>query len=90
MRAISDSGPLDLVETQYSAEDIDEGTALIKEFLTTWAAQNPDVDSDGDEPMALRDNAAVEKQVSDLRRYFEEFEPRLQANAWCQSLLASL
>jgi len=38
---------------------------------------------------SLEDGDPTE-QIAELRRCFEEFKPKLEANPWCQSLLASL
>jgi len=43
-----------------------------------------DIDDD------LAEDGNPTEQIVELRRCFEEFKPRLEANAWCQSLFASL
>jgi len=64
----------------------EEGSQLIKEFFQAWLSRTDEMDVDDD----LAEDSNPTQQIEELRRCFEEFKPRLEANAWCQSLLASL
>ncbi|TFY78244.1 hypothetical protein EWM64_g5769 [Hericium alpestre] len=85
-------------EPELPPEVTEEGIQLIEEFLKTWSAQAPAgqaVDRDGD--VLMSDDApsqagglSAEAQLAQLKACFAEFQPRLEKNAWVQSVLASL
>jgi len=77
-------------EPLHTPEVMEEGTAIITEFLRTWASRTEEVDDDGDQVMMLPTHDYTERQVAELRRCFDEFKPRIEGNAWCQSVLSSL
>ena len=63
----------------------EEGSQLIKNFFQAWLSRTDGMDVDD-----LGEDGDPTEQIVELRRCFEEFKPGLEANAWCQSLLASL
>jgi DNA mismatch repair protein MSH2 len=69
------------VFAKHSKVEIDDGTAIVKEFLETWharvAAQDPD-DKLGDE-----DELAVLKATA------EEYKAKFEGSPWIQTLLAN-
>ncbi|KDQ06534.1 hypothetical protein BOTBODRAFT_140987 [Botryobasidium botryosum FD-172 SS1] len=81
---------------KYPKEVTDEGSAIVQEFLRTWASRVAQDDDDGD--VAMADAGATsagpepspERQLEILKTCFDEFRPRIESNAWCQTLLASL
>jgi DNA mismatch repair protein MSH2 len=65
----------------------EEGSQLIKDLLKDWLSKTDEMAVDDSDIIEGGDPA---KQIAELRRCFEEFGPRLEANSWCRSLLASL
>lgn len=71
---------------------IEEGNALVEQFLRTWAVRVAQQD-DGDVVMGDDDgdeNSAPEAQLEELEKCFEEFRHRLDGNPWAQRIVASL
>lgn len=65
----------------------EEGSDLIKEILDTWLSRTESMEVDN---VTTLDEARAQEQLAELRLCFEEFKPRIEANSWCQTLLASL
>jgi len=79
-------GAADHQPVKYSKAEIDEGTALVKDFLDTWQARTGGslgAAGDGDEAMG----ASEEAQLDELRRLGEEWKGRFEANAWVRGLM---
>ncbi|KZT10399.1 DNA mismatch repair protein [Laetiporus sulphureus 93-53] len=76
-------------EPQLPAEVVEEGTKIIEELLRTWASMPPDHDGE-DVTMAEEDEPSPAAQLEQLKRCVEQFRPQIEANAWVQSILASL
>ena len=72
-----------------SEEVVEEGTKIVEELLRTWAANSTQAD-DEDVVMADDDESDAAAQLAELKRCFEHFQPRLESNAWVQSVLTSL
>ena len=72
-----------------SEEVVEEGTKIVEELLRTWAANNTQAD-DEDVVMADDDEPDAAAQLAELKRCFERFQPKLESNAWVQSVLTSL
>lgn len=72
-----------------SEETVEEGTKIVEEFLRTWAANTAQTD-DEDVVMADDDESDAAAQLAELKKCFERFQPKLEGNAWVQSVLASL
>ncbi|KAN0065878.1 MSH2 protein [Thecaphora frezii] len=77
-----------------------QGTALIEEFMKTWAARSEalagassdeamDEDEEGAVSPSKRRRIDPERELQELRKYVEEFRPRIQANAWASKVLES-
>ncbi|KDQ60242.1 hypothetical protein JAAARDRAFT_32621 [Jaapia argillacea MUCL 33604] len=75
-------------EPQHSKEVTDEGIQIVEQLLRTWASRIPD-EVDG-EDVVMSDDTTAEAQLEELKRCFEEFKPRIEANPWVQYLLSSL
>ncbi|EPQ31019.1 uncharacterized protein PFL1_01208 [Pseudozyma flocculosa PF-1] len=85
------------------AEDVTaEGTALIEEFMETWAARSEALAADDDAmdesegggggaegSASKKRRVDAEAQLRELRKCVEEFRPRIQANAWASKVLES-
>lgn len=81
-----------------SKEATAEGTALIEEMLQAWVDATDGVSSDEDVVMAdgeanngaLTDSdaAKLKREEERLRKVYEEFRPRLEANEWARVVLA--
>ncbi|OAX37509.1 DNA mismatch repair protein, partial [Rhizopogon vinicolor AM-OR11-026] len=72
-------------EPDHSDEVTEEGIQIIDELLKKWA-QSESATDDGD---VIMDDMSPEAQLTELRRCVEEFRPRIEQNAWVQSLLTS-
>lgn len=72
-----------------SDEVVEEGTKIVEELLQAWAANSSQAD-DEDIVMADDDEPDAAAQLAELKVYFEQFQPRLESNAWVQSVLGSL
>ncbi|EPS97986.1 hypothetical protein FOMPIDRAFT_1127467 [Fomitopsis schrenkii] len=76
-------------EPELSDEVVEEGTKIVEELLQAWAANSSQAD-DEDIVMADDDEPDAAAQLAELKVYFEQFQPRLESNAWVQSVLGSL
>lgn len=72
---------------KHSKTETDEGTALIKEFLNEWKAgvEAQSGGTDGDEAMALSEEA----QIEELRKVAERYKDRFEASPWIRDVLAA-
>ncbi|KAG1902378.1 DNA mismatch repair protein [Suillus fuscotomentosus] len=71
-------------EPEHSDEITEEGIQIIEELLKKWASE-----SSADDEDVMMDDVSHEAQLAELRRCVEEFRPRIEQNAWVQSLLTS-
>ncbi|KAG1815227.1 DNA mismatch repair protein [Suillus subaureus] len=71
-------------EPEHSDEVTEEGIQIIEELLKKWASE-----SSADDEDVMMDDVSHEAQLAELRRCVEEFRPRIEQNAWVQSLLTS-
>ena len=75
---------------KFSRTEMEEGAKLVEEVLRSWSSTA--TTSDGDEDVVMGE-ANVDDDVRELQRLkacFERFKPQIEANAWCQEILASL
>lgn len=71
---------------------VEEGNALVEQFLKTWAVRVAQQD-DGDVVMgddSGDEDGTPEAQLEELKKCFEEFRPQLEGNPWAQRIVASL
>lgn len=82
------------LQSQTTTEDAEAGSKIITEFLKTWADRTAEYDETEDDDAHMADadanEDAVELQLAELRKCYEEFRPRIEGNAWCQSVIATL
>ncbi|GBE87515.1 DNA mismatch repair protein msh-2 [Sparassis crispa] len=77
-------------EPELPADVVEEGTKIVEELLRTWASHTDRRDgedvimADGD------DELSSSAQLEELKKCVEQFRPRIEANPWVQSVLASL
>ena len=76
-------------EPELPADVVEEGTKIVEEMLRAWASSGPGHDGE-DVVMGDEEEATPEEQLEELRRCVEQFRPRIEGNAWAQSLIASL
>lgn len=69
----------------------EEGVKLMEEFLRKWAGKETDgedvIMGDGDEDDFEVENA---KELESLKKVVDELLPRMEGNAWLQSVITSL
>ncbi|KAG1850182.1 DNA mismatch repair protein [Suillus subluteus] len=70
-------------EPEHSDEVTEEGIQIIEELLKKWASESS---ADDD---VMMDDVSHEAQLAELQRCVEEFRPRIEQNAWVQSLLTA-
>ncbi|KAF8434863.1 DNA mismatch repair protein [Boletus edulis BED1] len=73
-------------EPQHSDEVTEEGIQIVEELLRTWAESTQDTDG---EDIVMEDDFA-DAQLDELRQCVEAFRPRIEGNAWVQSIISSL
>lgn len=73
-------------EPQHSDEVMEEGMQIVEDLLRKWTESIPGTD---DEDVVMEDVSA-EVQLEELRRCVEAFRPRIEGNAWVQSMISSL
>ncbi|KAG1859584.1 DNA mismatch repair protein [Suillus subalutaceus] len=69
---------------KHSDEVTEEGIQIIEELLKKWASE-----SSADDEDVMMDDVSHEAQLAELQRCVEEFRPRIEQNAWVQSLLTA-
>ncbi|PWN39386.1 putative DNA mismatch repair protein MSH2 [Ceraceosorus guamensis] len=77
----------------------DRGTALVEEFLLTWAKRSAALEgaddenvgmTNGSDPSSKRRRTVDPKaELAELRRTVEEFRPRCEADPWVKAVLES-
>ncbi|KAK4702829.1 DNA mismatch repair protein MSH2, partial [Phenoliferia sp. Uapishka_3] len=87
------------VSSSHSPETIAEGTALVEEMLSAWAAATKGLDAGEDgagtnpEDVEMIDHEdmdpAVLKEYGPLKQCFEEFAGRFEANGWTNAVLSA-
>lgn len=58
----------------------------MEELLRSWAKT---AETDGEDAV-MSDDLSPEEQLEELRRCVDVFRPRIEGNAWVQSLMVSL
>ncbi|KAF8531333.1 DNA mismatch repair protein MSH2 [Gautieria morchelliformis] len=84
---LEDFGDGDGMTSKFSKEEAEEGSEIVTQFLRTWASQESGMSVDD---VIMTDDGSTESQLVELKRCFEEFRPRIEANPWCQAVLNSL
>jgi DNA mismatch repair protein MSH2 len=69
---------------QFSPEVTEEGISIIENFLQSWASAR-----DG-EDTHMSNTASAETQMEELKVCYEKFRPKIESNAWVQSIISSL
>lgn len=72
---------------EFSEDVVTEGSAIIEELLRSWASATPAQDG---EDVVMADELDPDAQLEELKRCVEQFRPRIEGNAWVQSILTSL
>jgi DNA mismatch repair protein MSH2 len=78
------SSDIQLSEPETSPEVTGEGIQIVEELLKTWASN-----ADGDD-IIMSDDLSPAAQLQRLKNCVEAFRPRIENNAWLQSMLKSL
>lgn len=73
-------------EPQHSDEVMEEGIQIVEDLLRTWAGSTAGVDGED----VVMEDADADAQLEELRRCVEAFRPRVEGNAWVQSMMSSL
>ncbi|KAG5637197.1 hypothetical protein H0H81_005410 [Sphagnurus paluster] len=68
------------------SEVTEEGLKIMEEFLHKWSSQTY---GDGEDVIMSEGDDDPEAQVQQLRKCMDEFRPRIENNAWLQSVLSS-
>ena len=74
-------------EPQHSDEVMEEGIQIVEELLRTWAESTSGADS---EDVVMDDDVSADTQLEELRQCVQAFRPRIEGNAWVQSMISSL
>ncbi|OCH93883.1 hypothetical protein OBBRIDRAFT_723791, partial [Obba rivulosa] len=75
-------------DAEMPPEVVEEGTKIVEELLRTWASQTPG--TDGEDVVMGDEELSPEAQLEELKRCVEQFRPRIEGNAWVQTVLASM
>lgn len=67
-----------------SPQVTEEGIQIVEELLQAWASN-----ADGDD-VIMSDDLSPAAQLEGLKDCVEGFRPRIEKNAWLQSMLTSL
>ncbi|KAH0834904.1 DNA mismatch repair protein [Lanmaoa asiatica] len=73
-------------EPQHSDEVMEEGIQIVEELLRKWAESTSGPDGED----VVMEDASEDTQLEELRRCVEAFRPRIEGNAWVQSMISSL
>ena len=73
-------------EPQHSDAVMEEGIQIVEDLLRTWAESTSGTD---DEDVVMEDVSA-DAQLEELRRCVQAFQPRIEGNAWVQSMISAL
>lgn len=76
-------------EPELPEDVVEEGTQIVEEMLRAWVSSKAGHDGE-DVIMGDEEEASPEEQLEELRRCVEQFRPRIESNAWAQSLITSL
>lgn len=71
---------------------MEEGAALVEEFLESWAKIGETI-ADGEDVVMEDAHAAQGNDALELRHLqecYEKYRPRLEANPWCHEVMQSL
>ena len=71
-------------EPEHSDEVMEEGIQIVEELLRTWTESGTD-----DEDVVM-DDVSADVQLEELRRCAEAFRPRIEGNAWVQSMISCM
>ncbi|KIJ14608.1 hypothetical protein PAXINDRAFT_163339 [Paxillus involutus ATCC 200175] len=72
-------------EPQHSDEVTQEGIQIVEDLLRKWAETSA---TDGDD--IVMEDVSADAQLEELRRCVEDFRPRIEGNAWVQSMISSM
>lgn len=81
---LEDFGSTEQFEPAALPEVTEEGIQIVEELLRVWASN-----ADGDD-VIMSDDLAPAAQLQGLKDCVEGFRPRIENNAWLQSMLTSL
>ncbi|KAI9568665.1 DNA mismatch repair protein [Boletus coccyginus] len=73
-------------ESQHPDEVMEQGIQIVEELLRTWAESTSGTDGED----VVMEDVSADVQLEELRRCVEEFRPRIEGNAWVQSMISSL
>ena len=73
-------------ESQHPDEVMEQGIQIVEELLRTWAESTSGTDGED----VVMDDVSADVQLEELRRCVEGFRPRIEGNAWVQSVISSL
>lgn len=73
-------------EPQHSDTVMEEGIQIVEDLLRTWAESTSGTD---DEDVVMEDVSA-DAQLEELRQCVKAFQPRIEGNAWVQSMISAL
>lgn len=75
------------METDFPENITKEGVEIMEEILRTWASKTSEQDG---EDLVMSDDSTPEKQLEELRKCMESFQPQIEKNPWLQSVISSL
>ena len=71
----------------------EKGTALVEEFLRTWAARSAALGAQARDGMDVdgepRRKVSPQEEMDELRRTVDEFRPRCENDPWVRAVLES-
>ena len=73
-------------EPQHSDEVMEEGIQVVEELLPTWAESTSGAEGED----VVMNDVATDTQLEKLHQCVEAFRPRIEGNAWVQSMISSL
>ncbi len=79
--------------------EADKGAELIEEFMSKWAARSAELekeeaarsqdDGDDGEPPAKKRKQAQKRQIAELRKLVQEYQPRMKSDPWVAKVLST-
>lgn len=73
----------------FSKEVTDEGSRIVGELLETWSSRCASAKTDGDD-VVMGNEDDVDVEISILKQCVEEYQDKISANPWVQSIIAAL
>ncbi|KAI5480523.1 DNA mismatch repair protein MSH2 [Pseudohyphozyma bogoriensis] len=83
------------LSSSHTPEEIASGTALVEEMLNAWAAATAELGTTADGDVAMTDvdtegmPPAVAREYAPLKKCFDEYRERLEANAWARDVFSA-